>query len=44
MSVAFWTQFVDEAHALLLATWIRNNKTPSGFNLAGMQADLAAIK
>ena len=44
MSAAFWTQFVDEAHALLLATWIRNNKTPSGFDLAGMQADLAAIK
>lgn len=43
MSTAFWTQFVDEAHALLLATWIRNNKTPSGFDLAGMQADLAAI-
>jgi hypothetical protein len=43
MSAAFWTQFVDEAHALLLATWIKNNKTPSGFDLAGMQADLAAI-
>jgi hypothetical protein len=43
MTWAFWNQFVDEAHALLLATWIRNNKTPSGFDLAGMQADLAAI-
>jgi hypothetical protein len=43
MSAAFWAQFVDEAHALLLATWIRNNKTPSGFDLAGMQTDLAAI-
>ena len=44
MSAAFWMRFVDEAHALLLATWIRNNKTPSGFDLAGMQVDLAAIK
>jgi hypothetical protein len=44
MTYAFWSTFVDEAHALLLATWIHNNKTPSGFDLQGMQADLVAIK
>jgi hypothetical protein len=44
MTRAFWQKYVDEAHALLLATWVKNNMTPSGFNLAQLQADLAAIK
>lgn len=44
MTTAFWNKYVDEAHALLLATWIDNDKTPSGFNLAQMEADLALIK
>ncbi len=44
MTRAFWNKYVDEAHALLLATWIRNNKTPSGFNLDQLQTDLSQIK
>lgn len=44
MTEAFWRKYVDEAHALLLATWIRNNQTPSGLNLAQMQADIAQIR
>ena len=43
MTLAFWNKYCDEVHGLLLATWIKNNVTPSGFNLAEMQADLAAI-
>jgi hypothetical protein len=43
MTWAYWTKYVDEAYALLLATWVRANATPSGFNLTEMQADIAAI-
>ena len=43
MTWAYWLNYVDEAYAMLLATWIRANATPSGFNLEQMQADIAAI-
>jgi len=45
MTVAFWNKYCDEAHALLGQDWINSmGVDPQGFNLAQLQADLAAIK
>jgi hypothetical protein len=44
MTVAFWEAYVDEAHALLSHDWIETKGSPSGFNLAQLQADLGQIK
>jgi hypothetical protein len=44
MTIAYWNKFVDEAHAVLGCGWINANKTPSGFDLDQMTADLALIK
>jgi len=43
MTVAFWKKYCDEAHALLGQDWLAANKAPSGFDLAQLQADLAAL-
>lgn len=43
MTVAFWDQYVDEAHALLSHDWLAAKGAPSGFNLAELQADLGMI-
>lgn len=43
MTLAFWTKYCDEAHALLSPAWINQNKSPAGFNMAQLQADLGAI-
>ncbi|HEX4319362.1 MAG TPA: hypothetical protein VHZ52_00560 [Acidobacteriaceae bacterium] len=44
MTVAFWQEYVDEAHALLGHNWIAQKGSPSGFNLTELKADLALIK
>jgi hypothetical protein len=43
MTVAFWNKYCDEAHALLTQDWIGAKGSPSGFDLAQLQADLKAI-
>jgi hypothetical protein len=44
MTYAYWSAYVDEAHALLSPDFIAaNGLDPQGFNLAQLEADLAAI-
>jgi hypothetical protein len=43
MTVAFWSEYVDEAHVLLSADWLVAKGSPSGFNLAELQTDLSLI-
>ena len=43
MTVAFWKEYVDEAHALLSHDWLKERGSPSGFDLTALKADLAAI-
>jgi hypothetical protein len=43
MTVAFWSKYCDEAHALLSPAWIAAKGAPNGFNLAQLKADLQAI-
>lgn len=44
MTVAFWQQYVDEAHTLLGANWFDAKGAPSGFNQQQLLADLQAIR
>jgi len=44
MTNAFWNKYVDEAHTVFGAGWVKNGKTPSGFDQAQLLADLAAIR
>lgn len=44
ISNAFWSAYVDEIHALLGADWLSAKGAPNGFDLAALQADLAAIR
>jgi hypothetical protein len=44
MTVAFWNEYVDEAHALLSQDWLTAKGSPQGFNLAELQSDLGLIK
>lgn len=46
MSNHFWHEYVDECYALLSEDWLntRGAQSPSGFDLAQLQADLAAIR
>ena len=43
MTVAFWNKYCDEAHSLLAPDWLSAKGSPSGFNLAQLEADLGAI-
>jgi hypothetical protein len=43
MTIAFWNQYVVEAHALLSQDWISEKGSPGGFQLADLQADLGLI-
>lgn len=44
MTWGFWAAYCDEAYALVSQDWIAAaGKAPSGFDLAELQADLAAI-
>lgn len=44
MSTRFWLKYVDECYGLLSAAWINAvGGAPNGFNLAQLEADLAAI-
>ncbi len=44
MTVGFWDEYVDEAHALLSPDWIAKNVPPGRFDLNQLQADLALIR
>ncbi len=44
MTVAFWNQYVDEAHALLSRDWIGAKGAPDGFDLTQLEADLTLIR
>ena len=39
MTWGFWGTYCDEAHALLSPNW----HAPAGFDMAALQADLAAV-
>jgi hypothetical protein len=44
MTAAFWNKYVDESYVLLSPDWLqRGNVDPSGFDMATLQADLAAV-
>ena len=44
MTWAFFQKYVDESYALLAPDWLqRGGINPSGFNMAALQADLAAV-
>jgi hypothetical protein len=43
MTVAFWKEYVDEAHALLSHDWFKERGAPSGFGLSELKADLDSI-
>jgi len=44
MTLAFWREYVDEAHALLSHDWMEWKGSPSGFDMAQLKADLGLIK
>jgi len=44
MTVAFWNEYVDEAHALLSHDWLAAKGSPSGFALEELKTDLGLIK
>lgn len=45
MTWAFWNEYVDEAYAILTSEWIEaNGDSPTGFDLASLQSDLADIQ
>lgn len=44
MTVAFWNEYVDEAHALLSQDWLSAKGSPEGLNLAQLKSDLGQIK
>ncbi len=43
MTLAFWQQYVDEAHTLLGADWLSTKGSPVGFDQQQLLADLKAI-
>ena len=43
MTLDFWHQYADEAHALLSPDWISAKGAPSGFNLDQLQSDLELL-
>lgn len=44
MTWAFWNEYCDESYAIISADFLTANKTPTGFDLVALQADLKAIK
>jgi len=43
MTLAFWLQCCDEAHALLSNDWLGAKGSPAGLNLTQLQADLRQV-
>ncbi len=43
MSWAFWEAYADEAYALISKDFFKGKRTPNGFNLKTMEADLSKI-
>lgn len=44
MTVKFWQKYCDEAYALFGADWLKEDKSPSGFNAAQLTEDLQALQ
>ena len=44
MTWAFWEAYCDEAFAILSDDFLEKNKTPDGFGLATLRADLKAVQ
>lgn len=44
MTWAFWNTYCDESYAIISNDFLNNGKTPAGFDIAALQADLKAIK
>lgn len=44
MTLAFWTKYCDEAHALLGQDWISAKGSPPGFDQTQLETDLKSIK
>lgn len=44
MTWAFWNTYCDESYAIISNDFLNNGKTPAGFDMAALQADLKAIK
>jgi hypothetical protein len=44
MTWAFWEAYCDEAYAILSHDFLEKNKTPDGFDLATLRADLKALQ
>ena len=45
MTWEFWDAYCDEVYAIISPDWVaKNGANPQGFNLAQLQADLAALK
>ena len=44
MTWAFWEAYCDEAYAILSHDFLEKNKTPDGFDLATLRADLKAVQ
>jgi len=43
MTLAFWKEYVDEAHALLSHDWLEHHVSPEGFDFHHLKADLGLI-
>jgi len=43
MSWQFYTAYADESFAVLSKEWLAKNKSPNGFDLAGLEQDLSQI-
>jgi hypothetical protein len=44
MTWAFWEAYCDEAYAILSQDFLEENKTPDGFDLVALKADLKAVQ
>ena len=43
MTIAFWREYVDEAHVLFSHDWLATKGSPEGFDLEQLKADLALL-
>ncbi len=43
MTWAFWAKYCDEAHALIGQDWLRQGKSPDGFDMFALVTDLHAV-
>ena len=43
MTWSFWDRYCDEAYAIISTDFLANGKTPAGFDMAALQADLRLV-